>query len=65
MGHFAHALNNNDEVVGWSDIASNQAVHAFRWTQIGTMEDLGTLTGDGNSVGLGINDEGVVTAEPN
>ena len=61
MGHFAHTINNNDEVTGWSDVAGDRAVHAFRWTKIGGMEDLGTLDGDGHSVGIGINDGGVIT----
>ncbi len=61
MGHFARSINNNDEVVGNSDIAGDQAVHAFRWTRNTGIEDLGTLAGDGHSVGLGINDQGVIT----
>ena len=46
---------------GNSDIAGDQAVHAFRWTRNTGIEDLGTLDGDGHSVGLGINDQGVIT----
>ncbi len=61
LGHFAHSINNNREVVGNSDVAGDKAVHAFRWTKIGGMEDLGTLDGDSHSVGLGINDSGVIS----
>jgi probable HAF family extracellular repeat protein len=61
MGHFAHTINNIGEVVGWSDVVGDQAVHAFRWTMLGGMEDLGTLAGDGHSVGIGLNDGGVIT----
>jgi probable HAF family extracellular repeat protein len=61
LGHGTHQINNNREVVGWSDVAGDRAAHAFRWTRIGGMQDLGTLDGDGHSVGLGINDAGVIT----
>jgi probable HAF family extracellular repeat protein len=61
QGHFAHTINNNSEVVGWSDIRGDTAVHGFRWTRNSGMEDLGTLAGDGHSIGLGINDQGVIT----
>jgi probable HAF family extracellular repeat protein len=61
LGNFAHTVNNNDEVVGWSDVVGDQAGHAFRWTRLGGMEDLGTLAGDGHSLGIGLNDQGVIT----
>jgi probable HAF family extracellular repeat protein len=61
QGHFAHTINNHGEVVGWSDIAGDKGTHAFRWTRNTGMQDLGTLAGDGHSVGLGINDQGVIT----
>ena len=61
LGHFAHSVNNNDEVVGWSDVTGDQAAHAFRWTKVGGMEDLGTLAGDGHSIGIGLSDQGVIT----
>jgi probable HAF family extracellular repeat protein len=60
-GHFARTINNRGEVIGYSDIAGDQATHAFRWTRITGMQDLGTLAGDGYSLGLGINDQGVIT----
>ena len=61
LGHGTHQINNNREVVGWSDVAGDRAAHAFRWTKVGGMQDLGTLEGDGHSLGLGINDGGVIT----
>ena len=60
-GHFAHIINNLDEVVGSSDLKGDMATHAFRWTKIGGLEDLGTLGGDVISIGLGLNDAGTVT----
>ncbi|HEY3837906.1 MAG TPA: hypothetical protein VGL72_15095, partial [Bryobacteraceae bacterium] len=61
MGNFARLVNNLGEAVGWSDTAGNQATHAFRWTPNTGMQDLGTLAGDGHSIGLAINDQGVIT----
>jgi len=61
MGNFARSINNMAEVVGNSDTAGDKAFHAFRWTRNTGMEDLGTLAGDGYSVGLSINDQGVIT----
>jgi len=60
-GHLAKTINNNDEVVGSSNIAGDKAGHAFRWTRNTGMQDLGTLPGDSNSAALGINDQGVIT----
>jgi probable HAF family extracellular repeat protein len=61
LGHFARAINNNGEAAGYSDIAGDTAAHAFRWTRNAGMQDLGTVAGDGHSVGLAINDQGVIT----
>jgi probable HAF family extracellular repeat protein len=61
QGNFGHTVNNNREVVGWSDVTGDRATHAFRWTKVGGMEDLGTLSGDGHSIGLGLNDGGIIT----
>ena len=61
LGHQAHAINNNLEVIGTSDYAGDKATHAFRWTKIAGMQDLGTLDGDAHSVGIAINDRGVIT----
>ena len=40
-GHFAHVINNLDEVVGATDLKGDTSTHAFRWTKIGGMQDLG------------------------
>lgn len=65
----AWTLNNRGQVTGHADISPNSGpsgFHAFLWTPstpngtTGTMVDLGTLPGDLNSRGTGINDSGVV-----
>ena len=60
-GHFAHVINNLDEVVGSSDLKGDTSTHAFRWTKVAGMQDLGTLDGDVVSIGLGLNESGIVT----
>ena len=56
----AFASNDNEQVVGTSDLAGDQYQHAFLW-QKGAISDLGTLPGDVISVGCGINNRGQVT----
>jgi len=58
MGNIALNVNNQGQVVGQSDLRGNANFHAFLWTSGTGMQDLGTLPGDANSVGLGINDNG-------
>jgi len=60
IGNIAFAINNRGHVVGTSALPGNQTIHAFLWTQKTGMRDLGTLPGDDNSAGLGINDRGDV-----
>lgn len=59
-GIFAHAINNQGQVVGYSDLRGNANFHAFLWARATGMQDLGTLTGDVNSVANGLNDAGDV-----
>jgi probable HAF family extracellular repeat protein len=60
LGNLAFKINNNGQVVGYSDLRGNANFHAFLWTSGTGMQDLGTLTGDVNSIGVNINDEGQV-----
>ena len=59
INNAAFAINDNEQVVGTSDLAGDQYEHAFLW-QKGVMSDLGTLPGDVISVGCGINNRGQV-----
>ncbi len=60
FGNLALNLNNKGQVVGQSDLSGDANFHAFLWTKASGIEDLGTLTGDVNSVALGINDSGKI-----
>ncbi len=60
FGNLALNLNNQGQVVGQSDLSGDANFHAFLWTKQAGIEDLGTLTGDVNSVALGINDSGEI-----
>ena len=60
VGNAALAINNGGQVTGVSALPGNQTNHAFLWTTETGMRDLGTLPGDVNSAGLGINDRGDV-----
>ena len=60
FGNLALNLNNRGQVVGQSDLPGDANFHAFLWTKEAGIKDLGTLTGDVNSVALGINDSGEI-----
>ncbi len=59
-GNIAYNINNQDQVVGVSDLSGDTNYHAFLWTKATGMQDLSTLSGDVNSSAVGINDQGVV-----
>jgi probable HAF family extracellular repeat protein len=56
FGNIALAVNQLGHVTGNSDLPGDKANHAFLWTKEKGMQDLGTLPGDVNSAGIGIND---------
>jgi len=58
IGNVAFAINNRGHVTGVSVLPGDTNIHAFLWTKTKLMEDLGTLPGDLNSAGLGMNNLG-------
>jgi probable HAF family extracellular repeat protein len=58
--NIAFSINNGGQVTGDSVLPGNTITHAFQWTRETGMRDLGTLPGDANSAGLGINDRGEI-----
>lgn len=56
----ADAINDNGDVVGFSELPGNTTFHAFLWTPSAGIADLGTLPGDVLSEALGINNSGQV-----
>lgn len=60
--NFALNINNNGQVVGYSDLPGDTSNHAFLW-QDGIMMDLGTLPGDISSAALTINDKGQIVGQ--
>jgi probable HAF family extracellular repeat protein len=59
-GILAYDINNQGQVVGYSDLKGNANFHAFLWTSATGMQDLGTVSGDVNSIAIAINDAGDV-----
>ncbi len=57
----ASALNNRGQVAGWSNLAGDQAYHAFRWDRTSQphLRDLGTLGGS-RSIASAMNEAGHV-----
>jgi probable HAF family extracellular repeat protein len=60
FGIWAENLNNFGQVIGFSDLKGDTNFHAFLWARATGMQDLGTVSGDVNSVAIGINDAGQV-----
>lgn len=68
FGNIATFINNQDQVIGTSDLAGDTTAHAFLWTSQTGMQDLGTLPGDIISAAIGNNDGGEivgVSLDPN
>ena len=59
-GNIAFGINNQDQVVGNSDLPGDTTFHAFLWTKKAGMQDLGTLSGDVASLSISINDAGTI-----
>ena len=57
----ATGINNNGQIVGYSNTASGP-IHAFLYSG-GKMTDLGTLPGGDNSEATGINDSGQIVGD--
>ena len=58
----ANAINNQNQVVGQSNLAGDTIFHAFLW-QDGVMTDLGTLPGHFLSVAFGVNSKGQIVGQ--
>jgi probable HAF family extracellular repeat protein len=56
----AVAVNDRDQIVGYTSVAATGETHAFSWTRAGGPIDLGTLPGDSFSVALALNLDGWV-----
>jgi len=60
IANIAFSINNGGQVAGASVLPGDTNIRAFLWTRKTAMQNLGTVPGDVNSVGLGINDRGDV-----
>ena len=60
FNNLPHGMNNLGQVVGMSDLASDQTAHAFLASAGTKMQDLGVVGTDYFSFGLGINDAGEI-----
>jgi uncharacterized membrane protein len=60
--NLALAVDNNDDVVGFSDVSGDATFHGFLWTkETGKMYDLAPISGDVFSVGLAVSNGGEIT----
>jgi probable HAF family extracellular repeat protein len=60
VANIGFVINNGGQVTGVSALPGNTTTRAFLWTREKGMQNLGTLPGDTNSSGLGMNDRGDV-----
>jgi probable HAF family extracellular repeat protein len=60
VANIGFVINNGGQVTGVSALPGNTTTRAFLWTREKGMQNLGTLPGDTNSSGLGLNDRGDV-----
>jgi len=65
LENIAFGINDQGQVVGFSDLPGDTTTHAFLWTKENGMQDLGTLPGDINSYAYGINSKGQVVGDSN
>lgn len=62
-GNLALDVNIHSEAVGGSDLQGDTAFNAFRWTRSKGMQNLGTLSGDVDSIASSVNDSGVIVGD--
>ena len=60
LGNTALYINERGQVVGTSALTGEETMHAFLWTKLTGMQDLGTVPGDFASVALSVNEHGEV-----
>lgn len=60
VGNGGYVINNRSQVAGVSALPGSTTYHAAFWDKESGIQDLGTLSGDLYSAGLGMNDEGTV-----
>ncbi|MFI5058370.1 MAG: hypothetical protein ACHQLQ_09295 [Candidatus Acidiferrales bacterium] len=58
--HFPQDINNQGQVVGFSNLPNDTTTHAFLWTEDDGIQDLGTLPGDFSSFAYSINNKAQV-----
>ncbi len=56
-------INNQDQVVGSSNLPGDQTFHAFLWMESSGMQDLGTLPGDYSSTAFAITETGQIVGQ--
>jgi len=62
---FAFDINNNGQIVGYSNGTNIAPYHAVMWSMKGAITDLGTLPGGNNSLARSINENGQVVGMSN